>query len=249
MRTSTSPAAAHGVRAYRRSKSPQEEASLRGEHDWPPQLPAEVTPEQASALYDRLLQRLKDVTDASRRSALGLILVAIVWELLDRAAISEVSVGGFQISDLSVVRRVLPVVGAYFIFDLVSNGFRYYYTRDVVVEMDKHYSTRLHDVDVTRLCYPVPPSLFGPLVWYRTNTPRASLVAAFNAALRLGSVTIPVLLEVRWYVRLFADFGPDDLLLWLSLVCSTGLIMFAGLLAIEGVDRGIIGPSRFLRGQ
>ncbi|WP_132189797.1 MULTISPECIES: hypothetical protein [Kribbella] len=220
---------------------------------WPPALDqgsmSSLPAGQIASLYDRLLDRLKEINDASRKSILGLLLVTTAVELLNRAAISNVAIGGFEVSDLSVVRKILPMVAAYFIYDLVVHGFRFYYTRAVVSEIDRIYSSQLSAHRLTRISYPIAPSLFGPLAWYQSKSSMFPIVAAFNVVLRAGTVLTPLLLELWWYTKLFNTFGLDDVLLWVSSSLSAAFIAFAAVLVVEGVKRGVLRRENFFQGR
>jgi hypothetical protein len=110
-----------------------------------------------------LLATVKDISDAEKRSALLALLVAATFELLDRAAIVNAQVGPFQIKDLSVIQKALPVVFAYLVYDLVVLGLRFMYSRAVYLGITRLFDPSLSSTKLDRLLLPHASSLFGPL--------------------------------------------------------------------------------------
>jgi hypothetical protein len=188
-------------------------------------------PDQVERFYTRLLERMKDLSDSSRRSVYALLLVSASVELLDQAAVSDVQIGPFQVHDLSFVRKALPVIGGFLIYELVTNGVRYLYSRRLANSIIEKFQPALSAVGhYPRLVYPLSSSLFGPLPWYQHDHARLSLITVFTAVLRVGSLAIPPLLEVRWYWRLFETYGFRDIFVWLSACFTLGFVVFAGLI-------------------
>lgn len=149
-------------------------------------------PEQVERFYTRLLERMKDLSDSSRRSVYLLLLVSASIELLDQAAISDIQIGPFQVHDLSFIRKALPVIGGYLIYELSANGVRYLYSRRLANAIVEQYQPELSAVgQYPRLIYPLASSLFGPLPWHQSDHIRLSLITVFTAVLRIGSLAIP----------------------------------------------------------
>jgi hypothetical protein len=202
-------------------------------------------PEQAERFYCRLLERMKDLADASRRDAYLLLLVAACMELLNRAAIVDVSLGPFAVNDISLVHKVLPVVAAFLVYDISANGVRYLYTRKLANSVVDDYQPALSAASTySRLTYPLASSLYGPLPWYQERV-RIRPIVAMTAALRIGAVILPPVLMISWFWRLFSTYGADDVLVWISACFTAGFVIFAALVVLEALTarmfrRGIL---------
>src|SRR4051794_32340852 len=86
---------------------------------------AETLDEAASRSYGvqylDLLTKNWAEAKATTRKVLGLLLLTTAaFELIRRAQVKEATIAGVKISDLSNVEKVLPVVVAYFVFQLVA---------------------------------------------------------------------------------------------------------------------------------
>ena len=198
-------------------------------------------PDQAERFYSRLIERMKDLNDGSRRHVYVLLLVAGIMELLDRAVISEAQLGPFKISDLSVIRKVLPVVAGYLIYELCANGIRYLQSRRIANTVVQHFQPKMHAMGhYPRLTYPIASPLFGPFPWHESKTWAFRSITLFTLILRTGSLAAPVLLETWWFVRLFQTYGAADPLVWASAIATSGFMVFAGLLILEGLASNMI---------
>jgi hypothetical protein len=198
-------------------------------------------PDQVERFYTRLLERMKDLTDSSRRSIYLLLLISASVELLDQAAVSNVQIGPFQVHDLSFIQKALPVVGGFLIYELATNGVRYLYTRRLANSLIEQFQPALSAIGhYPRLVYPLASSLFGPLAWYQQDHARFRLIKVSTAVLRVGSLAIPPLLELRWYWRLFETHGFRDVLVWLSVCFTLGFVAFASLVVWTSVKTGMI---------
>jgi hypothetical protein len=185
---------------------------------------------------------MKDTTENNRRSVLALLLVTGSAELLNRAAISGLQLGPFQISDLSLIRIVLPAVASYLFYDIMTNSIRNIYSRRLLSLVNNVYRPSLYAGQFARLTYPQGSSLFGPFTWYESTTRTYGAIQRITAVLRAGSVLTPLALVSYWYARLFRSFGFSNVLLWISLLAATGFLVFSILIFIEAVRSDLIAP-------
>jgi hypothetical protein len=146
---------------------------------------------RAKSYLASLQAAMKDIADAQRRAAFLALLIAATMELFNRAAISNVQVGPFQISDLSLIRKFLPVLFAYLMYDIAVLGVRYLQSWAVWVEILKEFDKALSSSGLQRLLLPVGPSLYGPLFFPERGRLEA-LAQLFTKLLRLGSLAFPL---------------------------------------------------------
>jgi hypothetical protein len=201
---------------------------------------ADPLPEpQVLDFYNRLYDRLSDLSDTLRRSTLGLLIVAAITELFNGTGVAHLQLGPFEINDLSTIRKFLPLLGAYLIYDLVATGTRYVYSRRVLNALNYAYRPALFRRRYAALTYPLTGSLYGRALWSDAESNgshlASRLVGIYTTVLRLGSATTPVALECIWFWRLFLNYGTGDALVWLSLVLSVGFVSFAAATLVNAV--------------
>lgn len=204
-------------------------------------------PSEAAELYAGVLETYREMADASRRTIVGLLVVAGVSELLNRAAISGFQVGPLSVTDVSSIRKILPAVAAYLAYEITACSVQAMHSRRVLNAINETFRPGLHASRYDRLTYPRQSSFFGPLSWYESSTSLNKVISLLAAVIRIGSMVVPVLLLIRWLVILFDAFGFTDLLIVASGVVSIGFIILSVLVVIECVRGGLInGRSLFL---
>jgi hypothetical protein len=67
---------------------------------------------------DNVREKLKDIDTALGRSVGTILLLVAIFELLNRAAISQVRLGPFTIADTSFIRTGLVVITSYYFYDM-----------------------------------------------------------------------------------------------------------------------------------
>lgn len=173
---------------------------------------------------DAYLSALKDnlqKTEDSLKSALVILFFLIsVFELLTRAAISEVSLGPFKLSDFSLVYRLLPVVIAYCYYEMFSVlSMRRLSLLTFHTIMGKvHKSISDNDLDYFLL----PPATFRmeELLSRRSSGKLAGAIEAISSPLMLFVLAAPLVFLVYSYYRCFMVFGFKDILVYTSLLFS-----------------------------
>ncbi|TET44709.1 hypothetical protein E3J62_09580 [candidate division TA06 bacterium] len=153
------------------------------------------------------------------RLALVYFLFLIFW-LLTNAAIRGVTLGPFELRDISIVERLIPVLIAYC-----------YYEAMALVSM-RNFQTIVHDSVVRSVYEPIyTNALSGFLVsltamdaWsyfaFKTTGVAKKLIHLWTAVLPIAVIFIPLAFECYAFSRCFAVFGFSDLLLWIALIVS-----------------------------
>jgi hypothetical protein len=179
---------------------------------------------------------VKDLAEGMRRSALLLVVTAIAFELINQAAIAGAQIGPFQVRDLSLVQKALPVMSAYLAYDAVSLGLRYVYSWQVYQGILRltHEPVWLAWLDT--LLRPPTSSLLGPPPLALQAGGRLDRLAfMLSRGLRSVALGSSVVVEAYMFVRLFQRFGPDDIVLWASAALSAGFFVYAGVLYLVGL--------------
>lgn len=124
-------------------------------------------------------QNRREVTTGIGRVITSVLLLMAAFELLVRASIEKVSIGPLELGDLSLLRKALPVVIAYYFYDLVTK-----YSQDLVYSnVENTMLEILHkdivDYDLGGVLEPVGHPIQGmELDWSLTN--------AFGTILNVG---------------------------------------------------------------
>jgi hypothetical protein len=69
--------------------------------------------------YDKTYQKLNDLNRSIDKLTLYLILTVLVYFIASGASVSSFQVGPVTISDVSIITKILPVLFAYLLLDLV----------------------------------------------------------------------------------------------------------------------------------
>jgi hypothetical protein len=200
----------------------------------------------AIAYLGELRVRMKDLSDSSRRTVILLLLVAAAFQLLDQAAVVSVQAGPFQIRDLSVIQKVLPVIFAYLIYDETVSGIRYLYSLRVASEISRAFQPSVKSSSLDGLLNPQGSPLFGPMLWHRSKSREYRLLAKLTQVLRLGSLLLPLVIEAYAFYRIFEAFGFRDVVVWISALVALGFIIFAALVILTALRDGLIEPKAIL---
>ena len=165
----------------------------------------------------------------------GLLLsLAIVCELLNQVTVSEFSIFGVKLTNLILVRKLIPVAIAY----LFNSHSSLLALRRLLLEC------LFHSVQAAQ------PQIFHNGLWSFLNPPstfeiQSIFVARANRLLKRAMSNLslllmiavafgPILYLIYAYLQLFYSFGLADLLLWLSAITSAcltmqGFLMFVGI--------------------
>jgi hypothetical protein len=195
------------------------------------------------------VSNMKDEAEAQRRSITFSLLVAIMFELISRAAIADLQVGPLKITKLSLIQEALPVVFSYFIYDICVHSVRYRYTRQTYFEVTRLIQEPLRSTELDRLSVPKGSSLFGPGTLPTSKKEPYLPLTLFTTALRIGYSVTPILIVLYMLWRLRATYGFSDPLPWISLASSIGFLIFTMLVYIDGqrrMDLTLTASSRML---
>ncbi|MBL7493742.1 hypothetical protein I6A60_35085 [Frankia sp. AgB1.9] len=191
-------------------------------------------PEAAEKLHERFIEIIRDSQTIQGRSILALLLATGFMELMNRAAVSGVQLAGFTVTDLSSIRKVLPAIAAYLIYETITCAVRIKYAKRLAVGLDRAYRPSFHASRLGRFVTPRGSAIFGPLSWHQSDTWSYGMIKFLVATLRALSAIIPFALLVYWYIVLVRAFGFIDPVLWISAVVAGGFTALALLLVIEG---------------
>jgi hypothetical protein len=116
-------------------------------------------------------QNWRDVCSSIGRTVSFIVLLAGAFELLSRAAIAKASIGPFEIKDLSLVQKILPVFIAYFFYDLGNLYYQYSQFWTVHELLMKATHKDFQDADLDMYLEPRVTSIYHP-AWLRREYDR-----------------------------------------------------------------------------
>jgi hypothetical protein len=180
-----------------------------------------------------LKENWKETTTAIGKTLLLAALSMTLFELLTRGAISKASYAGVEVTDLSLIRKVLPAIVAYFYLDLVVLHMRNMHLRRTYIgAFSKLYPAFKQE----RLEYFTAPRMhtatFMPYLIFDPKEKQGGVYVALMLSLAIVSLflTIP-LFEVYAYIIQLRRISVEDPLVWATLPVTL-LIISAALLAV-----------------
>jgi hypothetical protein len=191
---------------------------------------ASRTPELAREAFWRLLDNAKDCQKRINRALITMAIFGLIFELLNRRLLSEVSVVGLKFAKLETLLFIPPIVIGFEAF-YGASAFR---DRSVMNSAYSRLSDAVYpdfhssDVDVL-LVVPsgIVTSIF-PNVWI--NNEAAGLAWLLNAVeYVLFAALLPVGLPVYTLVQLFRHTGPAAPESWISAIFTISLMVIAWL--------------------
>jgi hypothetical protein len=166
---------------------------------------------------DHLRENLRDIGSAYGRSFTFVLLVIAAFELFARAAVDKASLGPFEVTELSLIQKALPVIGSYFFYDLAVIGIRGAQVNNVYGRILRLLHPEFHRAGLLILIPPHRSSLVPQrMPGQRTNGLYERLSSALYYLVIFG---IPCW-DVYAFIILFGNFHISDVTLWIAFVIS-----------------------------
>jgi hypothetical protein len=171
-----------------------------------------------------ILAKWQDVEGSVTRTAGFMLLVAAIFELINRREASELNLSFIKLTDPSLVLVALPVVIAYLYStfgQLVAEG------EQALQAYVKAVSAR-QDANKSYEALVPGPSLIAALRGRPAEGDRRTQRIAYggNVAKVFIAATWPIVFQVYAYDQLFRVEGPSSALLWLSAAVAALLMAF-----------------------
>jgi hypothetical protein len=169
-----------------------------------------------------------------RRTTLYIAATVAVFELIRTDTVTEVSVGPVKTGDLTLVFKLLPALAAFLLYEMLTlsySGNRY---GDAYRATLRQIEPKILAEKLDVIAAPAVLSLFGGirLVDAFAEAPGRTSFLKVAALMTVALFLLGVLyFELHAYDVLFARYGADDVLVWVSLVVSALSLARAGALA------------------
>jgi hypothetical protein len=171
-------------------------------------------PSEASYRSEYILE-LRDnwrhVIATHTRDVVLIVLLVAIFELTARSAVTKVSIGPFEVSNIPIVFRVLPLLIAYLLYDMAILDKWHMLMESAHAHLMRVMHPKVRSTDFDWLLVPTVHPLSNTLIPSNSRFAKVAniiLVVAF-----LGGV---IAFEIRAVYILFQTFGAQDLLVWIS---------------------------------
>ncbi|MFI5851529.1 hypothetical protein ACIA7R_27475 [Micromonospora chalcea] len=200
----------------------------------------EAEPELIRECFWRFVDRVKEVTELQKRSALLGLAVILAFELLNRRLVSETAVGGFKLAKLDFLKILAPVVASYFFLRMASLGRDRAVYVQIVYRFASSRYTGLYRSELDRLL----TQGSGPLV---NRVPTTFVDSWRSWPGELASIletlffyATPIVFCFYSFYQLFGAEGFGSVYVWWSLVTAVVLLLL-------GVALGSTLPSVYTK--
>jgi hypothetical protein len=161
-----------------------------------------------------LRQNWRDICSSISRTIALIVLSAGAFELLSRAAVAKASLGPFEIRDLSLVQKILPVMIAYLFYDLSNLYYQDSQYSAIHELLLKTTHKDFQDADLDLYLEPRVASMYHPAGLRRAYDRPLYYFTTFIWLVGLFGITA---FQVYAFYQNFQVFGVDDVLTWFTL--------------------------------
>jgi hypothetical protein len=190
----------------------------------------ELTKEDIQGNLLIVRDNLKYTESTIVRSSRFLLLIAIVFELISRAAVSELSFSGVKITDLSLIQKTLPLIAAYFYYTTMSGVAMRRLLTEFHDRLFTLLSPKFRTEDFELFLLPFTPLITERIIANNTNGWISKLIRNLSLPLMIIVLLGPLIFEAYAFYELFYSFGVKDVVTWIvlsiSLVFITHGIMY-----------------------
>jgi hypothetical protein len=140
-----------------------------------------------------------------------ILLLAAIFELLNRSAVSEVSLAFVKVTDLPIIHKAIPVAMAFLVYEIGGVAFMISLYHNAFNELMEKVYPKAWDNDLEVILHPVN-SVYTrdrSLFYYSSGLQRR----VFNVASSVWQalvVFVPILICSATVIAMFLRYGVDD---------------------------------------
>ena len=155
------------------------------------------------------------------RTSILLVILMVFFLLLVSGAsgAARVAIGPVQLQNAGIVEKVLPLVVAYLMYELITLTARHVPMRKVFDALARTYQPGLVVGGLHDLLWPSTTQLYK-LGGGREDSGRGRIADAAATVMTYGLLLTPLVFEAFAYTKLFQRHGADDLIVWAALVLT-----------------------------
>lgn len=168
----------------------------------------------------------RDVSTALTRNAWIIVLLVVAFELADHRAVTTVTIGPFALQNIKYVRLFIPAIVSYLLYEQVLLAARWIETEEVHRYLTRILSPKVEKYDFDAFLAPRLPALSNLVHSYSSTsaTPSKSVRAAAQYALSMIMLAAVPVFDGIALNQLSAEFKIGDILFWVNVAVTTGLI-------------------------
>lgn len=162
----------------------------------------------------------RSAENSLRRTTLGLLVVAVLFELVSQGGVAEFALGPVKVTDLTLVQKAVPVGFAYLTLEWVALGIlinRLGSVHDAVVRLEY---PRLYEEDLELAMAPTVMSLAGEARIVGEPGRTHTLMQMLTQFKTLALLILLLAAQVVFHVRQFRTFGFSDVLVWSAFIVT-----------------------------
>jgi hypothetical protein len=183
---------------------------------------------------DRLFVVWDQCTKAVARYVISLLVIMTSFELINRAVVTELSVGPIKVVDVRVIETFLPVLAPYFMLRVWTELLRWREIERVYIEVMNYYYPALYETDLASLLHPASPLQSNFLTHREFASMRGlNFVTRFQGALGVVLMSLAPLFNFYAYWRLFTVHGLSTMTLISSMLSAILLGAYATLILLS----------------
>jgi hypothetical protein len=180
--------------------------------------------ERAEAFLSAIRENWRQNNTALSRSVTSMLVLGAIFELLVRTAIDQVSIGPFEIKDLSLVRISIPPIISYLFYEsgiLTSRQSVFRAVHDMTI---RTVNQRVFDAGLNLVLSPEEHPLTYPNLW---GFEQIRVVRWVNSVLTFATVGGILIFEGYAYYVQFLRLDIRGPIIWVSLTITVLLLCAA----------------------
>jgi len=171
----------------------------------------------------------KDRADGIRRSATLMVILIIVFELLLRGSLKQVTVGPLVLSGTAIIAVFMPTGVAYFYFEAFRNTIAFEDTGHVYTATFRKWNESAEKNDLDLILEPQTPAFFPAGRGSSFLSSGGRVADIIDNVVAVIAIFGTLAFEGYAFYQLYGDSHVSRILLWINLALSV-LLLFSTLL-------------------
>lgn len=177
--------------------------------------------ENIDGFLKELIKNLRELDTKVERLILQFIFLYFGFELITQAAIAEISLGAFKVSDLSLIQKLMPIIIVTTWYEIISMLTIRKFTSTAFDKVMEKTQEKLYKNDLHQLM--LPPNSERFIFWITRNN--TGLISKILVLIYLGLglfvfIIGPMAIYFIMFYRLFSLFSITDLGVRFSIVVT-----------------------------
>lgn len=188
---------------------------------------------------EELIKNLRELDAKVERLIFQFIFLYLGFELITQAAIAEISLGAFKVSDLSLVQKLMPIIIVITWYEMISMLTIRKFSSTAFERIMEKTHEKLFENDLHQLM--LPPNSERLISWITGIKKGLSSNLLVSIYFMLGLLVFflgPMAIYFRMFYQLFSLFPITDLVVWFSLGVTFVYVVLGFLVNSQGKKLG-----------